>query len=182
MDLEMLDIELVEMYLDDEMDVQERAAFEARVLKDKELKHKLETQRLLRGGMKHLAMKDFLQEVSQWEQELQATKSPSSPVLRLWVPRLAIAAAALLIVFLITNWMIGNQNPNEELIERYYAAIEIESNRRGGMAAQLEELFNIEKVNCNTIMPLKDTLSPGTRAYVYAHAFAGDCYMEQKTL
>ena len=135
MKLNQIDIELIDQYLRNEMDENERSAFEQRLAVEADLREELEEMRLMGEALRFDALEKKKKMLEEYEEKLEDRKYNHFGISWKW----SIAAT---IALLITAWLIwpGQEkviNKNEQLFASYFEPLEIdESGVRSGEDGQ----------------------------------------------
>lgn len=105
--------ELIEWYLDGELPGPARRRVEQRMAEDEAFSREVAAYRQLREGFDAARTEDFRTKLERWEKDRPARTA------RLW-PRLAAAAAVLLLIGLGFNWYVQANFSAEAIAEAYY--------------------------------------------------------------
>jgi tetratricopeptide (TPR) repeat protein len=136
----------IHRYIDGAMSPAEKAAFEAQLKQDMELRQALETERLLIGGIEKKAEENILKTIQSVHQQLKtegffenADQSPSITIKRTNVMKQVMAIAAAIVAIAAVVWILKpnpTTNPGELFAKYYQPQQELIRTRQ--MIAQME--------------------------------------------
>jgi tetratricopeptide (TPR) repeat protein len=111
-------LETIERYLKNEMDTDERIAFEKQLEEDPALRRQVEDTELLFSGIKKAAFKNKLEGIHEDLIQKEAPELSTPKVFKLNFRKLSIAASILILVG--GFWFFNQQPRNEKLFYQYF--------------------------------------------------------------
>lgn len=179
--MEEKDLELIESYLDDELNVEDRKSFEARLDEESLLFRNFKAVKLIREGLQGIEMQEFQAEVEQWEAELQEEKGQKRiRMIPLWASRLTVAVVVLLIMAVGLNRFATTRYSNEGLIAQHYVPFESQARNSSNDLQSLQAGLGIDLSVCDLSIAALDTISSIDESYSLAQILLGHCFMKSK--
>ena len=127
-------IELIEQYLDGELDVAGKRNVEQMILDDKEFEQIFSNTRSLIDGIKYSARRDLKSKVGEWEDELSLDIDSQVSSRKIWSMKWYYIAASIAIILVSNILIFNNLNSGfSSIIEDYYTPYNyIPTTTRGG--------------------------------------------------